>query len=166
MDDELRPKDAAEEVALFRAQVLGPVLCRGALDHGEMPEALRELSAQPVRPPGAARTRTYAVSTLERWYYANRDGGLIALRPRPPSDRGHAQALTDAQRKLLVAIREAHPRVSAALILRTLVTDGRIGISSTAGERQAQADQARTARHRRGRLRPERRPPRRAAARR
>jgi len=26
MDDELRPQDAAEEVALFRAQVLGPVL--------------------------------------------------------------------------------------------------------------------------------------------
>ena len=34
MTDELRPKDAAEEVALFRAQVLGPVLCRGTLDHG------------------------------------------------------------------------------------------------------------------------------------
>jgi putative transposase len=126
MDDELRPRDAAEEVALFRAQVLGPLLCRGTLDHGELAEALRELAVQPVRPPGAARTRTYAVSTLERWYYRYRAGGLEALRPQPRSDRGHGRALTEAQQALLVAIRQAHPRVSAALILRTLVTDGRI----------------------------------------
>lgn len=126
MTDELKPKDAAEEVALFRAQVLGPVLCRGVLDHGELAEALRELAQQPVRPPGAVRTRRYAVSTLERWYYAYRDGGLDALRPRPRADRGHGRALTDTQRELLVAIRRDHPRVSAALILRTLVTDGRL----------------------------------------
>ena len=126
MTDELRPKDAAEEVALFRAQVLGPVLCRGTLDHGELAEALRELAAQPVRPPGAARTRTYAVSTLERWYYRYRAGGLEALRPRPRSDRGHGRALTEDEQALLVAIRQTHPRVSAALILRTLVADGRV----------------------------------------
>ena len=101
MTDELRPKDAAEEVALFRAQVLGPVLCRGTLDHGELAEALRELAAQPVRPPGAVRTRTYAVSTLERWYYRYRAGGLEALRPRPRSDRGHGRALSDDQQALL-----------------------------------------------------------------
>jgi transposase InsO family protein len=102
------------------------VLCRGALDHGELAEALRELAAQSVRPPGAARTRRYAVSTLERWYYRYRAGGLESLRPQPRSDRGHGRALTDAQRELLIAIRRAHPRVSASLILRTLVTDGRV----------------------------------------
>lgn len=57
MEDELRPKDPAEQVALFRAQVIGRVLCRGALDHGELAEALRELAAQPVRPPGARSPR-------------------------------------------------------------------------------------------------------------
>lgn len=126
MPDELRPKDAAEEVALFRAQVLGPVLCRGALDHGELAEALREISEHPVRPPGATTTRTYATSTLERWFYAYRAGGLDGLRPQPRSDRGHARVLTEAQRKLLVDIREAFPKVSAALILRTLIADGRV----------------------------------------
>jgi transposase InsO family protein len=126
MADELAPKDAAEEVALFRSQVLGPLLCRGALDHGQLAEALREISAQPVRPPGASRTRTYAVSTLQRWLYAYRAGGLAGLQPQPRSDRGHARALTDAQRALLVEIRQAYPRVSASLILRTLVADGRI----------------------------------------
>lgn len=126
MDDELGPRDAAEEVALFRAQVIGPLLCRGALEHGELADAMRALSEQPVRPPGSVRTRTYSVPTLERWYYAYRAGGLAALHPERRSDRGHAQRLTEGQRNLLLGIRKERPRVSAALILRTLEADGRI----------------------------------------
>ena len=126
MDDELGPKDAAEEVALFRAQVIGPLLCRGALEHGVLAEALRELSEQRFRPPGAPRTRTYSVPTLERWLYAYRSGGLGALRPQPRSDRGHGRELTEAQRDLLLDVRRDYPRASAALILRTLEADGRI----------------------------------------
>ncbi len=126
MTDKLSAKDHAEAVALFRAQVIGSLVCRDDLTHGELAEALRELSAQPFRPPGADVSRTYAISTLERWLYRYRKGGLGALVPQRRSDRGHAQALDDAQKKLLVAIRKAHPRVSAALILRTLVSDGRL----------------------------------------
>ena len=126
MDDELGPKDAAEEVALFRAQVIGPLLCRGALEHGELAEALRTLSQQFFRPPGRKLKRTYSVPTLERWYYGYRADGLAALRPRPRRDRGHARELTDAQRKLLLDVRRDYPRASASLILRTLETDGRL----------------------------------------
>lgn len=126
MTDELKPTDHAEAVALFRAQVIGPLLCRDALDRGELASALRELSQQRFRPPDCERTRGYSVTTLERWYYAYRRGGLAALKPERRSDRGHAQTLTAEQRELLVSIRRDHPRVSASLILRTLVADGRI----------------------------------------
>ncbi|MGE3670575.1 MAG: DDE-type integrase/transposase/recombinase [Polyangiaceae bacterium] len=67
-----------------------------------------------------------AGATLERWYYAYRAHGLAALRPQARNDRGHGRALSQAQCDLLVAIREAHPRVSASLILRTLIADGRL----------------------------------------
>lgn len=126
MSDEIGPKDAAEEVALFRAQVIGPLLCRGVLPHGELAAALRELSEKHWRPPGSSVTRTYSVATLERWLYAYRSGGLAALRPIPRSDRGHARELSSAERELLLAIRRDHPKASAALILRTLEADGRI----------------------------------------
>lgn len=126
MSDDLTATDHNEAVAIFRSQVIGPLLCRDALDHGELAVALRELSEQSFRPPGSQHTRCYSVTTLERWYYAYRRGGLEALHPRGRSDRGHGRALTDAQRELLVAIRKDHPRVSAALILRTLVADGRL----------------------------------------
>ena len=40
--------------------------------------------------------------------------------------KGNALALTDAQRDLIMQIRRDHPRASAALIFRTLVTEGKI----------------------------------------
>jgi transposase InsO family protein len=70
--------------------------------------------------------RTFAVSTLERWYYDYRKGGIDGLRPARRRDRGAAQGLTQEQRQLLVAIRREHPRASVPLILRTLQADGRL----------------------------------------
>lgn len=125
MTEVLRPHDHAEAVAIFRAQMIGPLVCR-PLSRGQLAAELRQLSRQPVRPPGAAAMRTYSVPTLERWFYAYRRGGLQALRPQPRSDRGHAQALDDEQRKLLLDIRREHPSASVPLILRTLVADGRL----------------------------------------
>jgi transposase InsO family protein len=125
MNESLKPKDPAEAVALFRAQVIGPLLCREYDSHGELAEALRELAAEPVRPPGYNVTRYFAVSTLERWYYAFRKGGIEALRPQGRAS-GYALMLDEAQRKLLLDIRREHPQVSTALILRTLERDGRL----------------------------------------
>ena len=121
----LTPRDHAEAVALFRAQIIG-ALTRRDLDRGELAAALRALAAERYRPLGSATTRQFGASTLERWFYAYRSGGLAALRPRPRSDRGRARDLTAEQRDLLLEIRRAHPTASAALILRTLVIDGRL----------------------------------------
>ena len=67
--DPLRPRDHAEAVALFRAEVVGG-LARRELMRGELIDALRALSKLRVRPPGARTTRCIAVATLARWYYA------------------------------------------------------------------------------------------------
>lgn len=151
MPDELKPKDHAEEVALFRATVIGSLGCR-EMNRGDLSSAFRELSKQRFRPPAAIRTRTYAVSTLERWYYAHRAGGLAALRPKLRSDRGFAQSLTDEQRDLLLEIRRHYPHASVPLILRTLVADGRLdkGAASAATVRRLYGDHGldrRTLRH-------------------
>ena len=125
MPESLTPRDHAEAVALFRAQIIGTLACRD-LDRGDLAAALRALAAERYRPPGSATTRCFGASTLERWLYAYRAGGLAALRPRPRSDRGRARELAPAQRDLLLDIRREHPTASAALILRTLVADGRL----------------------------------------
>jgi putative transposase len=120
---DLKPSDRAEEIAIFRATLLGPVLLRD-LAHGQLANELRVLSEARYRPPGAASTRTYQVPTLERWLYAYRARGLAGLRPEPRSDRGFAQELSEELRELLLAIRREHPSASVSLILATLTEEG------------------------------------------
>ena len=122
----LRPHDHAEAIALFRAEVIG-ALTRRELTRGELACELRQLAEQRFTPPGRRATTTFAVSTLERWLYAYRRGGLAALVPRPRRDRGRGRDLTAAQRQLLLDIRREHPLATVPLILRTLVADGRLG---------------------------------------
>jgi hypothetical protein len=112
----LEPQDQAEAVAIFRSEIVG-ALTRRDLDHGELRAVLRTLSQERFRPPGAQVTRQYSLTTLERWYYDYRAGGLPALRPAPRSDRGHAQEIAPEQRQLLLDIRREHRSASVPLIL-------------------------------------------------
>lgn len=125
MEDLFAPKDHAEAVARFRAQVIGH-LAHADLGWGQLGCALEELSHKRFRPPGSAVCRQYGASTLERWYYAYKNGGLEALRPKVRSDRGHGRALTDQLRQLICDIRRDHPTASVPLILDTLVRQGRL----------------------------------------
>ena len=125
MDPLFGPYDHAEAVAMFRAAVVGH-LVHATLARGQLRCALTELSTQSFRPPGADTARTYAFSTLERWYYAYKNGGLEALKPKPRSDRGHGQNLSETLKTLLCDIRRAHPTASVPLIMDTLIRQGQL----------------------------------------
>jgi len=125
----LTPKDNAEAIALYRSEIIGS-LTRRELDRGQLTEALQELSQQRFRPPRSHSPRTYSVATLERWYYAYKDGGLEALKPQPRADRGRGREMPAALRDLLVEIRKEHPSASVPLILQTLEADGRLETGS------------------------------------
>jgi putative transposase len=88
--EEITPKDRAEAVALYRAQIIGALTVR-QLDRGELSAALAELATQRFRAPRAHSSQTYSVATLERWYYAYKEGGLDALRPQR-AEQGNALA--------------------------------------------------------------------------
>lgn len=125
MQEELKPKNHQEAVAVFRHGVIG-ALTQAQLDAGQLAGALRALSTQRFVPPKSKVARTFSVPTLERWYYAFRKRGLEGLKPRPRSDKGRAQELAPEVRTLLIDIRKEYPSASASLILRTLVSDGRL----------------------------------------
>jgi transposase InsO family protein len=99
---------------------------RGELGRGDLRTALLALTQQRFRAPRAHSSQSYSIATLERWYYAFRDGGLEALRPKLRKDKGRGRDLTDEQKALLLGIREEHPHASVALIVDTLVADGRL----------------------------------------
>jgi hypothetical protein len=69
MTETLKPKDSTEAIAVFRSQVIGPLLCRDYGNHGELADAIRELAAHAVTPPGYEVSRYFSIPTLERWYY-------------------------------------------------------------------------------------------------
>ena len=131
MSHPMTPTNHAEEVAVFRHSLIGELAVR-ELDHGERSAELRRLSEQRVRPPGSDTTRRYSVTTLERWLYAFKKGGLAALVPQARGDRGRGRDLDPELRELLCDIRREHPSVSVTLILRTLLAEGRIGPEVTA----------------------------------
>ena len=124
MADSLCPKNRVEEVALFRAQVLGPVLNR-ELHRGELITELRALSKRRFRPPGAPRTRTYSVPTLLRWHRAFKAKGLKGLTPKSRV-LGDALGVSEDERALLLAIRREHPHAAATVILETLEDESRL----------------------------------------
>lgn len=62
----LTPKHRGEEVALFRAHVLRPVLFK-KMPRGALKAAVTALSQEPFLPPGDEVTRRFAVPTLLRW---------------------------------------------------------------------------------------------------
>jgi transposase InsO family protein len=121
----LAPRDHAEAIAVFRSEIVSSLVVR-ELEHGDLSAAFVELASHRYRPPSAHGPRSYSAITLERWYYAFKTGGLEALRPKTRSDKGRGRDLTEAERELLVAIRQEQPHVSVPTILATLVADGRL----------------------------------------
>jgi transposase InsO family protein len=122
---DLKPASKREATAVFRAEIIG-ALTRQKLAHGELKAHLRELAQKRYRPPGAQSTRTFGVSTLERWYYAYKNDGLDGLLPRARSDRGHAQKLPDELVELLLDIRRQYPSAAASVIRDTLIKAGQL----------------------------------------
>lgn len=123
--DTIEPRDRGEQIAVFRAGIIG-ALAHTELRRGELKRRLRALSRQKFRPPGSDRTRTYGVSTLQRWYYAYKNGGLEALKPKQRCDKGHGRELPGELKELLLDIRREHRSVPATVIRDTLIAEGRL----------------------------------------
>ena len=140
-DRDLKPKDRAEAIAVFRSELVG-ALTKAELDHGQLACELEALSKKRFHPPGSHGPRQYAVSTLQRWLYAYKAGGVEALRPKTRCDKGRGRELGPEMRELLLDIRREHPKTSIPLILSTLEADGRIdkGLVSASTVRRLYAE--------------------------
>ncbi len=139
-----------EEIALFRLGVIGDLLSR-ELSRGELAEELLARSQRRYRPPGASRTRTYHVKTLQRWYYAAKKESPSALQPEARS-KGHARSLSEEQRQFLLEMRKAHRSAPAELILSEAIRHGVVAKGavsvSTLRRHFAQANLSRVSRKR------------------
>jgi putative transposase len=115
MEEGLKPRNHQEAVAVFRHGIIG-ALTQAQLEAGQLRAALEALAAQRFVPPRAKVSRSFSVSTLERWYYALKKRGLAGLSPRPRSHKGRAQELSQQQRALTQSLIHTHDVFKSALL--------------------------------------------------
>lgn len=68
--------------------------------------------------------RGFTWATIERYYYAWRQGGFAALHPRERCDRVKTKALSSEVRERLVQLRVAHPKLTVTTLVRQLLREG------------------------------------------
>jgi len=89
-EDRPRPEldDDALELAAFRHRVIAEIL---EADPGEITAAVRDAAKREYSTPGGGLCQP-DVRTLWRWVRTYREGGLVALCPKPRTDRGALRA--------------------------------------------------------------------------
>jgi putative transposase len=108
--------------ALFRLSVLGPIVSREQLGHGELQQLIRELAQREYAIPGTQR-RHLGEKTIQAWLYSWRREGIAGLEPKIRVDRGQSKIAPAIQEAILAAKRE-NPRRSIRQILRLLEAAG------------------------------------------
>jgi putative transposase len=103
--------------ARLRFSVIGPLLASPP-QRGELHAALEALASKTWIHPATEEPASFAVPTLERWYYAARRAGddpVLALRKKVRSDAGEHRSLGSDVRAVLRAQYDAHRTWSCQL---------------------------------------------------
>ena len=112
-----------ERWAHLRFAVVGPLLASPP-GRGELREELQKLAQTVWQHPITGEGVRFAMSTIERWYYAARSGQdpVGVLRRKPRSDRGRQWAFSVPLAEVLRQQHRAHPSWSYQLHLDNLAT--------------------------------------------
>jgi len=117
MDDKTK-----EAIALFRIAVLGPLIS-AELEHGDLAAHCRQAAERRWEWPDGTMCRVEA-RTIENWYYAFRQGGFAALKPRDRKDLGSSDIRPEVA-DLLVRAKRERPRRSLRRLIRMMERAGK-----------------------------------------
>ncbi|MEI2418909.1 helix-turn-helix domain-containing protein, partial [Arthrospira platensis SPKY2] len=112
-----RPDTSKEDKALARHRVI-------CFIQEKLGEGLRLSHCLRLASQRDWEGRSYAVSTLEEWYYLYREHGFAALKPKGRSDRGNLRALSAQQVSALEQLRMQHPQLTVRTLVRQLIERG------------------------------------------
>ena len=104
--------------ALFRLQVIGPLISRSMLAHGELKAMTIELAQQSYEIP-QSRNSHLSEKTIESWYYQWKKGGVDALTPKKRLDRGQSK-IPQALQIALITAKKENPKRSLNTLLKLL----------------------------------------------
>jgi transposase InsO family protein len=107
--------DQATEVALFKSQVIAPLLAPsgpGETLRARIGPIADRVHTHPVRGP-----IRIAPGTIEEWYYFYRREGFPGLMPKSRKDRGKSRRIDDGLAEEILALVRARPRLDGPGIL-------------------------------------------------
>lgn len=102
-------------IALFRLTVIGPLISRDKLRHGERRAIVKSLAEQSYKIPDSKRTHL-SPQTIENWYAAWQRGGIDALIPKERKDKNKTQLSVEVQKALLITKNDNNARSINMLI--------------------------------------------------
>jgi putative transposase len=109
--------ERALSIAVFRHHLIADAL--EAEGEGVAAE-LRAVAATPHWDPNQREVRV-SMATLWRWLAAYRQGGILALQPKPRKDRGALRAFSKAILDHAVQLRQEGPKRSTRTIIKIMV---------------------------------------------
>ncbi len=111
-----------EQKALFRHGVLGSLISRNKIEHGELKKLIQQAADQDYNIPGSVHTRV-AEKTIEGWYYKYRREHLDGLQPKVRRDRGVSKLPMDIQ-DAIISLKKENPKRSIDAIIEILESKG------------------------------------------
>ncbi|HLB58296.1 MAG TPA: helix-turn-helix domain-containing protein, partial [Gammaproteobacteria bacterium] len=111
--------------ALSRLAVIGPLASRDRLNKGELKTLIHDIASKTHHLAGSKRVHVNE-ATIERWYYAWKEGGVDALEPKLRRDRGNSKLSAEIQAAILAAKKE-DPSRSIRRIVQKLVSNKMVG---------------------------------------
>src|SRR3990167_7733270 len=109
-------------LALFRLSVLGPLVSRGQLKHGEVKMIVRDLASKTYNIPDSRRVHL-SEETILRWYYEWKRGSIEALLPNQRRDKGKTHLSEEIQTALL-QLKQDNPSRSINTMIDMLERQG------------------------------------------
>lgn len=118
-------KDQSHAIALMRYAIIAPLVC-GLSDQYESKEAFFRAASTKDHITPSGSTRTFASTSIKRWYNNYQRRGFDALLPTSRSDNGKSRKLDDDLQAQITYLKSNYPRMSSAAIFRQLRETGSI----------------------------------------
>lgn len=116
-------KDYEEKVALFKYQIIAPILNPIDAQDKSLNQLFFYASQKTYENPNGIKVKI-SEGTIERWYYSYKRYGFDSLKPKRRIDRGQSRKIDDDLLTRIRFIIKNHPRLPSTMIRQCLIDNG------------------------------------------
>ena len=116
--------DLDTKIALFRYELIVPVLNRTYPDRSAL-QYFKRIASAPLKYPDGT-SREYSFQTIRYWYDTYQKEGFSGLMPKTRNDKGRSRKLNKTLKNKIIEMKQTNPRMTATSIYLKLIEDGNI----------------------------------------